>query len=62
MIISLAGTTEVTAETILNLIYGLENQLPLLVVAGIIFGLGMAISRAFSIKAQTEFYLQIKKK
>ena len=62
MIISLAGTTEVTAETILNLLYVLENQLPLLVISGIIFVLGMAISRAFSIKAQTEFYLQLKKK
>lgn len=56
-----ASGGNITTETIMNLVYTIENQLPLLVVSGIIFVLGLAISRAFSIKAQTEYYLQLKK-
>ncbi len=56
-----ASGGNITTDTIMNLVFTIENQLPLLVVSGIIFVLGMAISRAFSIKAQTEFYLQLKK-
>jgi hypothetical protein len=59
--IDFTASGSLTAETIMNLVYAIENQLPLLVVSGVIFVLGMAISRAYTIKAQTEYYLQLKK-
>jgi hypothetical protein len=62
MIIDISVGGQVTAATLMSLMYTIENQLPLLVISGIIFVLGMAISRVFSLKAQTEFYLQLKKK
>ncbi|MCX6814747.1 MAG: hypothetical protein NTY20_03810 [Candidatus Aenigmarchaeota archaeon] len=62
MVIDISVGGQVTAATLMSLIYTIENQLPLLVISGIIFVLGMAISRVFSLKAQTEFYLQLKKK
>jgi hypothetical protein len=62
IILDFAGSGgNITTATLTNLIYTIENRLPQLAVSGIIFILGMAISRVFSLKAQTEFYLQIKK-
>jgi hypothetical protein len=51
----------VTAGTFMSIAFAIQNELVLLVVAGIIFILGLGIARVFSIKAQTEFYEQIKK-
>ena len=62
MVVEVAGGGTVSTATLMNLIFEIENQLPVLVVSVIIFILGMAISRVFSLKAQTEFYNQIKKK
>jgi hypothetical protein len=61
MVIDISAGGQVTAATLMSLVYTIENQLPMLVISGIIFVLGMAISRVFSLKAQTEFYLQLKK-
>jgi hypothetical protein len=39
-----------------------KNQLPIFVITGIILLIGVAILRVFSLKAQTDFYQQFKKK
>jgi uncharacterized membrane protein len=62
IVIEAAGGGAISTAMLVNFIFEIENQLPLLVVSVIIFILGMAISRVFSVKAQTEFYNQIKKK
>lgn len=60
--IEAAGGGAISTGMVMNLIFTIENQLTMLVVSIIIFMLGMAISRVFSLKAQTEFYNQIKKR
>ena len=50
-----------TVSAAMSMIFSIQADLTMFIVAGIIFLLGMAIVRAFSLKAQTEFYLQIKK-
>jgi membrane-anchored glycerophosphoryl diester phosphodiesterase (GDPDase) len=58
----IVGGGTVTAGTFMSIAFAIENELVILVLAGIIFILGLGIARVFSMKAQTEFYEQIKKK
>jgi len=62
MAVQLAGGGSVSTATFVNFIFELENQFTLFIASIIVFILGMAISRAFTLKAQTEFYNQIKKR
>jgi hypothetical protein len=52
-------TSESASVSLLILV---KEQMSLIIIAGIILLLGLAISRAFSLKAQTEFYLKFTKK
>lgn len=57
-----AGGGVISTAMFMNLIFAIENQLTMLVVSIVVFLIGFAIARTFSLKAQTEFYNQIKKK
>jgi hypothetical protein len=48
--------------TIVSLLLLIKEQLPLILISGVILILGIDISKAFSLKAQTEFYLKLTKK
>jgi hypothetical protein len=61
IVVEAMGSGTVSTAMLMNLLFALENNLPMLVASIIIFLLGMAISRTFALKAQTEFYSQIKK-
>ncbi|MEM5812571.1 MAG: hypothetical protein QW286_02520 [Candidatus Aenigmatarchaeota archaeon] len=52
----------IDAGSLVSLAIAVKNQLSLFILSGAILLVGLAIVRAFSLKAQTEFYLQIKKK
>jgi hypothetical protein len=58
---SLAGT-EAGAAVLMNLMFAVQNQMPQMLITGAIALIGMAITRTFALKAQTEFYNQFKKK
>lgn len=47
---------------LLSFLLSIQSNLPFLIITGIIFLIGTAISNVFSLKTQTEFYLQIVKK
>ena len=61
ILIEAAAGGIVNTATVINAVFAIQSQLPMLVITGIIALVGLAISRAFSIKAQTEFYLQFRK-
>jgi hypothetical protein len=51
----------VSAAALMGMLLALQSQMGVFIVTGIILLAGLAISRAFAIKAQTEFYMQVKK-
>jgi hypothetical protein len=53
---------DITTPVLMNLIFAVQNQMPLLVLTGAILLIGFGVSRTFALKAQTEFYSQFKKK
>ncbi len=56
-------TGQISSATMLSLmLMSLITNIWLLVACGIIFITGMGISQVFTLKAQTDFYLQLKKK
>lgn len=59
MTASLSAASTVALVTLISL---LQSYMPVLVATGVILLIGISISKAFALKAQTEFYLQIKKK
>jgi len=62
VVLDVAGTGgSITPADLMNLISTIQMQFNLFVVSGIIFILGLSIVRVMSIKAQTEFYLQLRK-
>jgi hypothetical protein len=49
-------------EFLAAVINSLIDNLPMLLIGGLIFLVGSSISQVFTLKAQTEFYLQVRKK
>lgn len=58
----LAAGQPLPAELVTSIVQAFQTNLPALMVVGVIALAGFAISQVFSLKAQTEFYLQLKKK
>lgn len=56
------GTQPMLSEVIASLNQVLQTNMPALIVVVIIALIGLAISQVFALKAQTEFYLQLKKR
>jgi hypothetical protein len=62
IVLDVAGTGgNITSSDLINLITMIQTQFTLFVVSGMILVLGMAITRVLAVKAQTEFYLQLRK-
>lgn len=58
-----AGAAQpIPADIMVSMMQAFQANIPALIVVGIIALAGLAISQTFSLKAQTEFYLQMKKK
>jgi uncharacterized membrane protein len=58
----LSGSAAASQEAITSYIIGLSQAyLPVLLIVGACFVVGIAISTVFSLKAQTEIYLKVKK-
>lgn len=56
------GAQPMPSEVIASLNQVLQTNMPTLIVVVIIALIGLAISQVFALKAQTEFYLQLKKR
>lgn len=56
------GTTLPQSEALASLSQVIQTNMLALIVVGIILLVGMSIAQIFALKAQTEFYLQLKKK
>lgn len=55
--------TQLTTTTVAaSVLFVLLTNSTILIAGGVVFLIGVAISTAFSLKAQTEFYLQLRKK
>jgi len=59
--IGLSGAAA-AADPIMTIVSSLQTYLVPIIVSGVILIVGLAISQTFALKAQTEFYQQIKKK
>ncbi|RLJ09130.1 MAG: hypothetical protein DRP15_04180, partial [Candidatus Aenigmatarchaeota archaeon] len=57
-----AGVTTVNTQVIVNFLFSLHSQILLVLATGLLALIGFAVSKVFTLKAQTEFYMKLTKR